>query len=108
MRVAIILSLTLLLSCQGSTSDRANFPNSLEFVSTLPRKENFWIFILAGQSNMAGRGLVMPEDTISSSNILSIDSAGQWYYAKEPIHFYEPNLTGLDCSLSFARDLDQI
>jgi hypothetical protein len=26
-------------------------------------KENVWVFIMAGQSNMAGRGIVEPEKT---------------------------------------------
>ncbi|MEZ4993014.1 MAG: sialate O-acetylesterase [Saprospiraceae bacterium] len=83
----------------------ANFPKVREPVKEMPDKEQFWIFILAGQSNMAGRGLVAPSDTISNPRILSIDQNNNWVYAKEPLHFYEPTLTGLDCGLSFARTL---
>lgn len=108
LNLAIIAILAISCSKQSPSSDRrANFPTSLQYVSTLPHKKNFWIFILAGQSNMAGRGLVSPEDTLSSSNILAIDTTLQWYLAKEPLHFYEPSLKGLDCGLSFARELDK-
>jgi hypothetical protein len=66
-----------------------------------------WIFILAGQSNMAGRGIVQPSDTIPNDRILTINVENQLTIAKEPLHFYEPNLTGLDCGMSFANRLLQ-
>ena len=74
-------------------------------MSTSINKENVWVFIMAGQSNMAGRGFVEPEDTISDKRIFSINKDGQIIIAKEPLHFYEPERTGLDCGLSFAKTL---
>ena len=68
-------------------------------------KKNVWVFIMAGQSNMAGRGIVEPEDTVSDRRIFSINKDGQIIIAKEPLHFYEPERTGLDCGLSFAKTL---
>jgi hypothetical protein len=68
-------------------------------------KENVWIFIMAGQSNMAGRGIVEAEDTVADKRILSINKDGQLILAKEPLHFYEPERIGLDCGLSFAKTL---
>ena len=70
-----------------------------------PDRENTWVFILAGQSNMAGRGLVEPQDTITSERIWSIDRKGELVEAKEPLHFYEPKMAGLDCGLSFGKAL---
>jgi hypothetical protein len=74
------------------------------FFGCTPEKEK-WIFILAGQSNMAGRGIVEPQDTISDASIFTLDKEMNLVAAKEPLHFYEPNLTGLDCGLSFAKEL---
>lgn len=68
-------------------------------------KENVWVFIMAGQSNMAGRGTVEPEDTVSDKRIFSLNKDGQIVIAKEPLHFYEPERTGLDCGLTFAKTL---
>lgn len=68
-------------------------------------KQNVWVFIMAGQSNMAGRGIVESEDTVSDKRIFSINKDGQIIIAKEPLHFYEPERTGLDCGLSFAKTL---
>jgi hypothetical protein len=81
------------------------FPKHRDYSAKLPEKENLWIFVMAGQSNMAGRGIVTPEDTIPDERVLSINAANEIIIAKEPLHFYEPNLTGLDCGLSFAKHL---
>ena len=70
-----------------------------------PAKENVWIFILAGQSNMAGRGLVEAEDTIPNERVFSINHEGEIIPAREPLHWYEPQLTGLDCGHSFGKTL---
>lgn len=108
MQKLFILILVVFIATAFTTSTdprTANFPKKVEFVSSLPAKENFWIFIMAGQSNMAGRGLVEPEDTIPSTKVYSITKDNQWILAKEPLHFYEPNLTGLDCGLSFGKTL---
>jgi hypothetical protein len=73
--------------------------------STISTQKKTWVFIMAGQSNMAGRGIVEAQDTISDERILTINKENQIIKAKEPIHFYEPNLKGLDCGLSFAQTL---
>ena len=94
-------------SLQGQVQNNRTqyFPKTMDLVSNVPAKENVWVFVMAGQSNMAGRGLVEPQDTVSSKRILTINRNGQLIFAKEPLHFYEPVLTGLDCGLSFAKTL---
>lgn len=67
--------------------------------------ENVWVFVMAGQSNMAGRARVAPEDTIPNPRILSLDLEHNWVMAKAPLHKYQPNLMGLDCGVSFATEL---
>ena len=81
------------------------FPKQIEPMTIQQKKENIWVFIMAGQSNMAGRGIVEPEDTIADKRVLSINKDGEIIIAKEPLHFYEPERTGLDCGLSFAKTL---
>ena len=82
-----------------------SFPKEEVAVTKIPKRKNVWVFILAGQSNMAGRGLVEPQDTIPSERILSINKSGKVIIAKEPLHFYESTLTGLDCGLSFGKEI---
>lgn len=71
----------------------------------LPKPKKVWVFLMAGQSNMAGRGIVEAQDTVADSRIFSINAQGEVVPAKEPLHFYEPNLVGLDCGLSFGKAL---
>ncbi|MEQ8808135.1 MAG: sialate O-acetylesterase, partial [Imperialibacter sp.] len=33
-------------------------------------KPQTWVFVMAGQSNMAGRGIVEPQDTVTNPRIL--------------------------------------
>lgn len=82
-----------------------NFPQAIEAIDKMPNADSVYIFLMAGQSNMAGRGLVEPKDTIPNKRILTINKSMVWIYAKEPIHFYEPNKAGLDCGMSFANKL---
>lgn len=107
MKLFLILVLLLPVFSQGQNKiDHAvNFPKQILYVKSFPAKKNVWVFIMAGQSNMAGRALVEPQDTISNPRIISINKENRWVYAKEPLHFYQPKLTGLDCGMSFAKDM---
>src|SRR4030095_10614678 len=44
-------------------------------------------------------------DTVSSTMVLALNKNNEWVYAKEPLHYYEPSRTGLDCGLSFGKKL---
>lgn len=83
------------------------FPKVSEKVTKIPNKKNVWVFIMAGQSNMAGRGVIAAQDTIPNKRILTVNAKGELVLAKEPLHFYEPNRTGLDCGMSFSKTLLQ-
>ena len=56
----------------------------------LPPKENFQIFLLIGQSNMAGRGTVTPADQVPYPRVLMFNQAGEWVPAVDPMHFDKP------------------
>ncbi len=45
------------------------------------------IFLLAGQSNMAGRGTVEAEDRVVVPHVWMLDRSGHWVPAIEPMHF---------------------
>ena len=46
-----------------------------------------------------------PEDTLPHGRILTVTADRKWVFAKEPLHYYEPRLKGLDCGLAFGREL---
>jgi len=103
----INLFLFLSLFFQYSYSTGLIYEISIETLdANVPvKQENIWIFMMAGQSNMAGRGTIEPQDTITNKRILTIDSENNLMDAREPLHFYEPGLKGLDCGISFAQEL---
>lgn len=103
----LLLSVGFLLGVEKVQNDFGTefIPQDELRPNRIPDKENVWVFVLAGQSNMAGRGLVEPADTIPDPKIFTINASGDILVAKEPLHFYEPALTGLDCGLSFGKEL---
>lgn len=70
----------------------------------LPTKENFHLFLLAGQSNMAGRGVIELEDNIAHPRILMLTKEGTWAPATHPIHF-DKAVAGVGLSKTFAEVL---
>lgn len=84
---------------------RANFPVKVELPDKSPSPDSVLVFIMAGQSNMAGRARVEPKDTISNKRILTINDQGELILAKEPLHNFEPSKAGLDCGVSFGTSI---
>ncbi|MBN2640298.1 MAG: sialate O-acetylesterase [Victivallales bacterium] len=50
-------------------------------------KSTFHLFLLVGQSNMAGRGKIEAEDKEVVERVLSLNKDGKWVAAVDPIHF---------------------
>lgn len=106
-RAYLLLILTGFCSCQiGNHSEQLNtLPKTEILVDQLPDKSKVWVFVMAGQSNMAGRGVISPADTTSHSRIFALNAEHKVILAKEPLHYYEPEYVGLDCGLSFGREI---
>ena len=68
----------------------------------LPEKENFHLFLLAGQSNMAGRGIVEEEDKVPHKRVLTLDKYGKWVPAVDPVHFDKPEIAGVGLGRTFG------
>lgn len=39
---------------------------------------------------------------------MALNKNNDWVFAKEPLHYYEPSRTGLDCGLSFGKKLSSL
>ncbi|OIN55501.1 acetylxylan esterase [Arsenicibacter rosenii] len=63
------------------------------------------LFLLIGQSNMAGRGKVDPQEL--NPNIWMLTREEQWVTAKDPLHFDKPAVVGVGPGLSFAETLSK-
>lgn len=70
----------------------------------LPLKENFHLFLLAGQSNMEGRGKVAMEDRQIHPRVFALSKDGEWQHAVDPIH-YDKKGAGVGLGRSFAITL---
>ena len=102
--IAFFLSLTF-LSCPEMLSSRVKTSSaSGEAVNIPADKSKFHLYLLAGQSNMAGRGVVEPRDTVGNPRILCLNAEGKWVIAKEPLHWDRKN-AGVGPGLSFAREM---
>lgn len=58
--------------------------------SQTPPPDRFHLFLLVGQSNMAGRGDVTADDQRPHPRVLMLSQEGQWVPAVEPMHFDKP------------------
>ena len=61
------------------------------------------LYLLIGQSNMAGRGVLTDTNRVSAAGIFKLDANGEWQPAEEPIHFDKPSIAGAGLAASFAR-----
>lgn len=63
----------------------------------------FHLYVLAGQSNMAGRGAVEPIDKTPHPRVWVLNRANQWVPATEPLHFDKPDVVGVGPGLAFGK-----
>jgi len=66
---------------------------------------NFHIYLLMGQSNMAGRGVLDEKSLATDKDILMLDKSGTWQIACDPVHFDKPAAAGVGPGISFAKNL---
>ena len=97
-----------ILLCFGpvlhTSAQKGAIPKFREKVDVAVSKEKFHLYLLIGQSNMAGRGIVEPQDTIGNPRILRLNRQGDWEIAKNPLHFDIPS-AGVGPGLAFAREM---
>ncbi len=83
MRTIIILALTL-CGC-----------------SSTPPPATLDVYLLCGQSNMAGRGEV--SDQATDPRVWSLDASGKWIPARDPLHWDKPQ-AGVGPGLTFGKE----
>ena len=63
------------------------------------------IFLLAGQSNMAGRGEVQETDRTPHPRVFVLNENDEWVVATEPVHFDKPQRVGVGPGLALAKEI---
>ena len=61
------------------------------------------LFLLIGQSNMAGRGLVEPPDKVPHPRVFMLTKELAWKPAVDPLHFDKPDIAGVGLGSTFGR-----
>jgi len=78
---------------------------SLAATAQVRTREQLDLFLLAGQSNMAGRGDVEPKDRQPVDRLFALSAADKWIPAVDPVHFDKPKIAGVGLARSFGRTL---
>jgi hypothetical protein len=66
-----------------------------------PPREQFHLFLLVGQSNMAGRGEVEAQDRQPHPRVLMLTKDQRWVPAADPMHFDKP-IAGVGLGKTFG------
>ena len=97
-RIAVGLILTFLLgTVSPGRLTRAADPSG----DQIPKKR-FHLFVLAGQSNMAGRGRIEEQDRKPDPRVLMLTKDNRWVPAVAPLHFDKPRIVGVGVGRTFG------
>lgn len=78
----------------------------MAFAQTDP---NFHLYLLAGQSNMAGRGEVSGKyKNDGKPQVYMLNKSNEWVQAKHPLHFDKPAVAGVGPGLSFGLRMAKV
>lgn len=95
----VFILFSFLVHAQDSIS-----PKEREIVDPINLGKEVHLYLLVGQSNMAGSSPIEPSDTIPNSRILRLNKNKEWDVAKEPIRV-DKDIIGMGPGLSFGREL---
>ena len=70
----------------------------------MEQEKDFHLYLLVGQSNMAGRGEVESQDKEVHPRVFTLDKAGEWTPASDPLHFDKP-IAGVGPGLAFGKTM---
>ncbi len=93
--VRILLLLSFLVPASAWADEPATVPES---------PDKFHLFLLIGQSNMAGRGVVEDVDKVVNPRVLMLNKKGDWVSAVDPLHFDKPSIVGVGLGRTFGLD----
>lgn len=84
----------------------ALFTGSMVFAQNYNKIDsNFHLYLLVGQSNMAGRAPVDSISKVVNAQIFMLDKNNNWVPATDPTHFDKPNVAGVGPGISFAKEM---
>lgn len=98
-----VAAIALLIECAPTLVAEPAAPATRKSVEKLPPKEKLHLYVLMGQSNMAGRGEVGPEDTTPHPRVILLNLDGKWEQAIEPVTRDRAKGLGVGPGLAFGK-----
>ena len=68
-----------------------------------PANAEMQLFLLIGQSNMAGRGKIEPQDLVAHPRVWKLTKEDTWAPGVDPLHFDHPKICGVGLGTSFGK-----
>ena len=97
LRRAVLLSVAA-VACAGGRPESAP-------LGTATSTDTLQLFLLAGQSNMAGRGRVEARDSVVEPRVLRLGPDMKWTAAVDPLHWDKPAIVGVGPGRAFGLAL---
>jgi hypothetical protein len=69
------------------------------------QRKDLQLFLLIGQSNMAGRGVIEPQDKVPHPRVFVLTKELTWAPAVDPLHYDKPERIGVGLASSFGRSI---
>ncbi len=99
-----MLRLSTLLLCAGMLLAACASGDDAAKEAETASSENMHLFLLIGQSNMAGRGIVDDASKIPHPRVFTLNRIGEWELATDPIHFDKP-IAGVGPGKTFGETI---
>ncbi len=99
-----LLQTSTLIASAACSAAAANLETNTAIApARLPAKEKLQLYLLMGQSNMAGRGKLAAEDQTPHPRVLVFTLQNKWEPAVEPITRDKPRMLGVGPGLAFGK-----
>jgi hypothetical protein len=95
--------LKLLVNQCHAYGNHADLRDEEKVAAAMPAMDKFDLYLLIGQSNMAGRGAMEGAETISKLRLLKFSQRNAWAPGTDPLHTDKPAAAGVGLGTSFAR-----
>lgn len=100
---AVCLLQALLAACPVNAGPSSATSTSGDTHFAFENAKDTRIYLLVGQSNMAGRGEISEVDRTTHPRVFMLDRKGHWVPASEPLHFDKPKVAGVGPGLAFGK-----
>jgi len=103
MNLLLPISVLLTLTACSMAAPAGAQTNAAAAPTRLPAKEKLHLYLLMGQSNMAGRGKIASEDKATHPRVLLFTLDNKWELAVEPVTRDKPGMLGVGPGLAFGK-----